>query len=84
MIWVLRGRYGASRSLLIDCVNQLLNSPELVLEGEMAVAQAVQVFAARKADFADCLIERSCSLAGCGSTVTFDRNAATLAGMLLL
>ena len=84
LIWVLRGRYRASKSQLIHCLNQLLNSPELVLESESAVAQAMQLFASRKADFTDCLIERSCHLAGCGLTVTFDRDAASLAGMHLL
>lgn len=84
MIWVLRGSYRASKGQVIDCVNRLLNSPEMVLEGETAIAHAVKLFRNRKADFTDCLIERSCHLAGCGSTVTFDRDAARFAGMRLL
>jgi predicted nucleic-acid-binding protein len=35
------------------------------------------------ADFADCLIERCEQAAECKHTVTFDRNAATGAGMRL-
>src|ERR1035438_5792744 len=59
LVWVLRRRYGLTKSQLIQGLRHLLDSPEIVLEGQAAVAQALQRFANVKSDFADCLIERS-------------------------
>jgi predicted nucleic-acid-binding protein len=84
LIWVLRTRCGMPKSKLIPCIEHLLNSPELVVEGQEAVEQALVAFAKSKAQFADCLIERSGRLAGCVDTVTFDKDASRLAGMRLI
>jgi len=48
------------------------------------VLRALRVFETGKADFADCLIERTAASAGCGQSVTFDVNAARHAGMMLI
>jgi predicted nucleic-acid-binding protein len=80
----MRSRYRISKSDLIQSLEQLLNSPELVIESQPAVAQAINRFGAAKTDFTDCLIERSGHLAGCRHTVTFDENAAKASGMKLL
>jgi predicted nucleic-acid-binding protein len=61
-----------------------LRSKELVLERAEIVLQALRKFSASRADFADCLLERWGHAAECELTVTFDRNAATGAGMRLL
>lgn len=84
LVWVLRSIYRISKSDLVKSLEQLLNSPEIVVENQAAVDQALRRFSAVQADFADCLIERSSSLAGCGRTVTFDAKAARAAGMTLL
>jgi predicted nucleic-acid-binding protein len=84
LVWVLRSQYRLSIAELIRHLEQLLNSPELMLEGHAAVSQALRHFAGGKADFADCLIERSGHTAGCGETVTFDADASRFAGMRLL
>jgi predicted nucleic-acid-binding protein len=84
LIWVLRSQYRMNKARLILGLEWLLNSAELVLESQEAVAQALGRFASVKADFADCLIERSCHAAGCRETVTFDVDAARNAGMMLL
>lgn len=84
LIWVLRCHYSASKPQLIRWLTQLLDSPELVVEAQTVVAQALHRFVSTKADFADCLIERSGHHGGCGATVTFDQNAAKFAGMKLL
>lgn len=84
LAWVMRSRYRVSKSELIQSFERLLNSPELVIESQPAVAQAIERFRAAKADFADCLIERSGHVAGCRHTVTFDVNAAKTSGMKLL
>jgi predicted nucleic-acid-binding protein len=84
LVWVMRSRYRLSKSELIRSLEQLLNSPELVIENQPAVAQAIDRFGAARTDLADCLIERSGHLAGCRHTVTFDVNAAKTSGMKLL
>ncbi len=84
LVWVLLRRYSATKSQLIQCLNQLLDSPEVVLEGQTAVTQALRRFTGAKVDFVDCLIERCGYSAGCGETVTFDVNASAAAGMTLL
>jgi len=84
IIWVLRRRYGMKRAEIARCLEHLLDSPEITLESEGAVAQALVRFENSKADFADCLIERSGSIGGCTNTVTFDAAAVKTAGMKLL
>lgn len=83
LVWVLLGRYNATKPQLIQCLNSLLDSPEVVLESQAAVTQALHRFSKSKGDFADCLIERCGHIAGCGETVTFDVNASVAAGMIL-
>jgi predicted nucleic-acid-binding protein len=84
LIWVLRSQYRMNKARLILGLGWLLNSAELVVESQEAVAQALSRFASVKADFADCLIERCCYAAGCRQTVTFDVDASRFAGMTLL
>jgi predicted nucleic-acid-binding protein len=46
--------------------------------------RALRAFASSNADFADCLIERSCDNAKCTYMATFDAKAAKTAGMRLI
>jgi predicted nucleic-acid-binding protein len=84
LVWVLRSQYDFHKGQLILLLEQLLDSPELLLESQSAVGQAIRRFAGAKCDFADCLIERSGHILGCHETVTFDAGAAKLAGMRLI
>ena len=84
LIWVLRSQYRMPKARQIECLERLLDLPELVLENHNAATLALSRFASGKADFADCLIERSGAAAGCGETVTFDVDASRFAGMRLL
>lgn len=84
LVWILRRRYGWSKIQLIQCLNQMLDSPEFVLEGQTTVTEALRRFTSSKADFADCLIERSGHAGGCHETVTFDVDASRYAGMRIL
>jgi predicted nucleic-acid-binding protein len=47
-----------------------------------AVASALRQYSESKADFADGLIERLSSHAGCSRTMTFDKGAAKSTGMV--
>jgi predicted nucleic-acid-binding protein len=84
LVWVMRSIFHVSKHDLVESLERLLDSPEIVLENQTAVDQALRRFAAVNVDFADCLIERSGFLAGCRSTVTFDAQAARATGMTLL
>ena len=83
LVWVLEGSYRFKKNEIEQVLETLLRSKELVIERAEIVWQALRRFSASRADFADCLIERSAHAAECQYTVTFDRNAAA-AGMRLL
>jgi predicted nucleic-acid-binding protein len=83
LVWVLESSYDFRKDRIIDTLDALLRSQELTVERADAVRQALRRFAASRADFADCLIERCCREAKCQYTVTFDRKAAA-AGMRLI
>ena len=84
LVWVLEAAYRFRKAEIIQVIEALLRSKELVLERADIVAQALRKFASGNADFADCLIERLGHAAECPHTVTFDRNASAGAGMKLL
>ena len=84
LIWVLRMSYRYRNNEIANVVEKLLQSRELIVEQEELVADALRGFATGSADFADYLIERTGQLAGCIHTFTFDKRAATFAGMRLL
>lgn len=82
--WVLEDRYGAARTRVVETVEALLASRELIVEQADLVRQAAAKFRSTRADFADCLIERAGHAAGCEHTATFDRKAAKMEGMTLV
>jgi predicted nucleic-acid-binding protein len=84
LVWVLRSQYRLKRPEMIKIVEQLLDSPDLMVENQTVVTLALRRYSQFKTDFADCLIERSGAVAGCDETVTFDANASSFAGMRLL
>jgi predicted nucleic-acid-binding protein len=84
LVWVLEASYRFKKNEIEHVLDTLLRSKELVVERAEVVAQALRKFSASRADFVDCLVERCGHAAGCQSTVTFDQNAASAAGMKLL
>jgi len=84
LVWVLKLSYGFKKAEIEQLLETLLRSKELVIERAEVVWEALHKFQASRADFADCLIERSGHAAECQYTVTFDRAAASTAGMKLL
>ena len=81
LVWVMQSCYAASKAEIVAILETLLRTRELVIENAGNTAQAVQRYAASKADFADCLIEGTARAAGCLHTVSFDKNAVRSAGM---
>ena len=82
--WVLSSGYDLDRSQIVQAFETFLNARELVVEGAETVWKALRLFARSKANFADCLIERSAAAAGCVQTMTFDRDAAKFCRMALV
>lgn len=84
LVWVLTGCYAVSRDEIANLLETLLRAKELVVADADTVWKALRLFKQGKADFADCLIERSADAAGCTHTATFDRDAAKHCGMRLI
>jgi predicted nucleic-acid-binding protein len=86
LVWVLTACYDLTRAQVqaVQTLQALLQSRQLVVDGAEHVARACRGYAASKADFADLLIERMASAAGCSRTMTFDVGAGQHAGMTLI
>jgi len=84
LVWVLQKSYASGRREIASVVESLLRTKELVVERAELVSQALRLFSAGRADFADTLIERCANAADCDYTLTFDQTAAATAGMRLL
>jgi predicted nucleic-acid-binding protein len=82
--WVLSSNYDLSRDQIAQAFETLLRTREIAVENAEVVWRALRLFASSKADFADCLIERSAAAAGCERTMTFDRRATRECGMALI
>ena len=84
LAWVLGAGYKLPRAQLAAVLETLLRSKELVIDRADLVMQALARFSSGSADFADALIERTATAAGCTTTMTFDQAAAKAAGMTLV
>lgn len=83
--WVLTRSYGYSKDQVGDLILTLLQSPDLVVERPDVVESAVNLSRQPKVSFADALVAGLAVVAGCRTTVTFDRAAAKhIPGMELL
>ncbi len=84
LVWVLSSAYRLERAQVVEALEGLLRTKEIVVERAEIVWKAVRAFRDGTGDFADCLIERSAVAAGCERTMTFDRGAAKHCGMILI
>jgi predicted nucleic-acid-binding protein len=82
--WILESAYNFTRQQLAEVIQTLMTVETIKLDRAAVVASAVRVYAGSKADFSDCLIERLSASAGCEQTMTFDKAAAKMAGMVLI
>jgi len=83
-LWVLAKGYHYSRTDIDKVVDQLLLTREFEMENRSLVWAALHDFRDGAADFADCLIGRINTAAGCAKTITFDRGAGKLPGFEVL
>lgn len=84
LVWVLSSSYDLSRAQVAQALELLLRTKEVVIDRADHVLKALRAFKAGSADFADALIERAASSAGCARTMTFDVAASKAAGMSLI
>jgi len=84
LYWALTSSYELSGKQVEQALEVLLRSKQLLVERADQVMLALRVFGQGKADFADCLIERAASGAGCHQTMTFDVGASKRKGMTLM
>ncbi len=82
--WVLESVYNFTRQQFAEVMQTLMTVDTIKLDRAAVVASAVRMYAGSKADFSDCLIERLSASAGCEQTMTFDKAAAKMAGMVLI
>ena len=82
--WVLESAYNFTRQQFAEVMQTLMTVDTIKLDRAAVVASAVRIYAGSKADFSDCLIERLSANAGCEQTMTFDKAAAKMAGMVLI
>ena len=78
--WVLRSRYGLAKTQMLETISGLLDAPDVQLEDEPSIEEAVFVWRDANADFADCLIGARNRRLGCKATATFDTKASKLPG----
>ena len=78
LAWVLGRGYGYARTVLAEVIEKILLGRQFEIEKKDLVWTALANFKASRADFADCLMGVINDLAGCESTLTFDRTAASL------
>jgi len=71
LFWVLRGRWEKDR--VLDTLDDLLRSGDIVIEGASIVASAVHEARTTPLGLADILIAESASAAGATQLVTFDK-----------
>ena len=80
--WVLRSRYSLTKQQMMETISALLDAPDVQVEDEPAVEEALYVWRDTRADLADCLIGARNRRLGCRATASFDAKAAKLPGFM--
>ena len=80
--WVLRCRYGLSKTETLATFSALSAAAGLAFEDETSLEYALYSWKDSAADFADCLIEARNRRLGCQAMATFDGKALKLAGFI--
>ena len=80
--WVLRGRYGLPKNLIIKAISGLLDATDVRFEDEPAIEEALFIWKDTAADFAACLIGAQNRRLRCRATATFDVKASRLPGFV--
>ena len=83
--WTLRSRpYKFDRSEIAEALALMLETDLFLVQDANLTRQAVDEYREGPADFSDYLIGGQNRTAGCGETITFDRELASIEGYSLL
>lgn len=80
LAWVLRRSYGRSRLEVLDAIEGLLASRDIVMGDREAIQAAVVGCRAGRREFADSYLKESCLRAGCESVATFEKRLSKEGG----
>lgn len=83
LTWVLSRAYGYAKDDLLGVLEKILAAGQFAFEDKDSLWRALEVFRSSSADFADGLIGVKNSTAGCRTTVTLDRAAASVGNFTL-
>lgn len=84
LAWTLDTRYRFPKADILAAVDALLQSPNILFDGEEEVLAALQACRDSRAGLADCLIAARANALDAGPVVTFDQDAARTPGFRLL
>lgn len=84
LVRVLSSCYDLTRDQVAQALDAVLRTKQFVVKQADQAIRALRTFKAINADYADCLIERMASHAGCEKTMTFDADTGRHAGMTLV
>ena len=73
LVWVLRRAYGYSKTQVLEVLEQVLMTAELVIQDEAVVFLALDAYREGPADFSDYLLALGNRAAGCETTYSFDK-----------
>lgn len=76
LVWVLRGAYRYEKQLVVEVLDQLLQTSELQVENHDLAQQALEAWRQGAADLADYVILYGNAERGCDATWSFDRKLA--------
>jgi predicted nucleic-acid-binding protein len=74
LVWVLSAVYEHAKDEITAMISAVLLTGQFQLEDKSSVESALDDYKSSKAEFSDCLIGRRNCVAGCESTLTFDRS----------
>lgn len=75
-LWVLKTRYGFSRSRILDAIDRLLLVQGLRFEASVRVRELVRLGRSTSTELADILLGLCARDLGCESMLTFDKKAS--------
>ena len=83
-VWVLERSYSYPRVKIADTLLRLTSAPNIIVESEEDVVNAVTSYRQSSADFSDLLILAAAQRIGASSLYTFDHRLSRLQGATLL
>lgn len=84
LVWVLRGAYRLGKATIAAALEKVMSTALFSFNDRDLLRRALEDYRDGPGDFADYVIGRRNTRAGCGHTVTFDRSLEGSASFLLL